>query len=150
MLTKKGVYPYYFMDSFNKFNYLELPAKDEFYNRLEEKHISSEQHEHVQRVWCEFDILNLGEYTDLYLKTDILLLCDFIASCLKTYHLDPAHYYTFPGYTWNCMLKYTKEELELLTDVHQLNFVRRGIRGGLSHCSKRRATANNKYMKEKI
>ncbi|KAJ8939557.1 hypothetical protein NQ318_014121 [Aromia moschata] len=85
-----------------------------------EKHISSEQHEHVQRVWCEFDILNLGEYTDLYLKTDILLLCDFIASCLKTYDLDPAPYYTLPGYTWNCMLKYTKEELELQTYVNHL------------------------------
>ncbi|CAH0555157.1 unnamed protein product [Brassicogethes aeneus] len=85
------------------------------------------------------------------MKTDILLLADvfekFRESCQNTYGLDPAHYFTTPGYTWDAMLKYTKQELELLTDLDMFLFVEQGILGGLSQvCSKKRARANNKYV----
>ena len=101
-------------------------------------------------MWNGFSIQTLGEYSDLYLKTDVLLLADvfenFRSASIASYELDPAHYCMLPTFTWDAMLKYTRVELELLTDVDMLLFVERGIRGGLSQCSHRYARANNKYL----
>jgi len=86
----------------------------------------------------------------LYLKIDVLLLCDiydnFSKKCTKIYNLDPCQYYTTPGLFWDAMLKTTKIELELLTDINMYNFIMKGIRGGLVQCSKRQSIANNKYL----
>ena len=89
LVKEKGVYPYEYMNSFKKFDECELPNKDEFFSLLKGKGISNEDYSRATKVWNIFDIKNLGEYHDLYLKTDILLLCDvfkeFIDVCLEYY-----------------------------------------------------------------
>ena len=101
LMTRKGVYPYDYMDSFEKFNKTELPTKEEFYSILNNEHITDEDYSHAQNVWTTFKLQTMGEYHNLYLKSDILLLADvfenFRKTCLQYYKLDPCHYFTSPG-----------------------------------------------------
>ncbi|CAB0030980.1 unnamed protein product [Trichogramma brassicae] len=152
LLTKKGVFPYEYISSLEKLQETALPPPEQFYSSLTDSDISNKDYEHAREVWGSFKISNLGEYSDLYLKTDVLLLVEifenFRKTCHDAYELDPAHYYTLPGYSWDAMLLYTQVELELLTDVDMLLFVEKGIRGGVSQCCSRYAEANNRYMGE--
>ncbi|CAB0041192.1 unnamed protein product [Trichogramma brassicae] len=129
-----------------------LPPPEQFYSSLTDSDISTKDYDDAKQVWDSFKISNLGEYSDLYLKTDVLLLVEvfenFRKTCHEAYELDPAHYYTLPGYSWDAMLLYTQVELELLTDVDMLLFVEKGIRGGVSQCCSRFSEANNRYMGE--
>ena len=150
LMSQKGVYPYDFMDSFDKFNE-KLPPKEEFYSILNDEHISDEDYEHAQNVWNTFNLKNMGEYHDLYLESDILLLADvfenFRKTCLQYYKLDPCHYFTSPGLSWDAMLKMTKMQLQLMTDIDMFQFIEKGMRGGTSYIANRYGEANNKYMK---
>ena len=151
LMSRKGVYPYEFMDGFDKFEKKQLPKKASFFSRLNQEKVTDENYQRAQKVWEEFSCQNMGEFHDLYLKTDVLLLADVMESfrklCEKHYELDPAHYFTTPGLAWDAMLKMTDVKLELLDDVDQLLMVEKGIRGGNSNVFKRFATANNKFMK---
>ena len=148
---RKGVYPYEYMDSWQCFGEPRLPPKEAFYSKLTDEHISVEDYTHAQKVWNAFDCRTLGDYTDLYCRTDVLLLADvfetFRKTCQKQYGLDPAHYYTSPGLSWDALLKKTRVELELLTDYDQHLFIEKGMRGGISMVSKRHARANNPAIK---
>ena len=154
MLTKKGVYPYDYTDSFDKFNDVKLPSQKEFFSKLSGEAISDHSYQHAQNIWSSFNLKNLGEYSDLYLKTDVLLLADvfenFRKVCKQHYNLDAAHYYTAPGLAWDSMLKKTNVCLDLLTDVDDYKWIQHNIKGGISSCQKRYATANNKYINPSI
>lgn len=150
LLTVKGVYPYSYIDSWEKLNETQLPPKEGFDDEFNDSKISDEAYEFAKKVWDAFRIKSLREYTDLYLKTDVLLLADvfenFRDNSMKIHELDPAHYLTLPGYSWDCMLKYTKVKVELFTEIDHLLFAERGLRGGVNQCSNRHCEANNRYM----
>ena len=140
------------MSSWDKFKKTQLPPIETFYSNLNMTNVSEDDYEHVQRVWKEFRIHNLGHYHDLYLRTDVILLANvfeaFRNTCLEHYSLDPAHFYTSPGLAWKACLKKTGIRLELLTDPSMLLMFECGIRGGIMQAVHRYATANNEYMEE--
>ena len=152
LLTRKGVYPYDYVSSIEKLSETQLPPKDQFYSKLNDEDISDEDYQHAINVWNTFKCKTIKDYHDLYLKSDVLLLADvfenFRKTCLKHYNLDPAHCYTSPGLAWDACLKETGQELELSHDYDMLMMFEKGIRGGMTHISKRYAEANNKYMKD--
>ena len=152
LMKQKGIYPYDYMDSFEKFHEKQLPSKEEFHSILSNEHITDEQYDHAQNVWKTFNLKTMGDYHDLYLKSDILLLADvfenFRKTCLQYYELDPCHYFTSPGLSWDAMLKMTDIKLELLVDIDMYQFIEMGLRGGTSYIANRYGKANNKYMKE--
>lgn len=152
LASRKGIYPYEYMDSWNKYNEVELPTIDRFYNTLSQSHITSEEFLHAKKVWDVFDIKNLGEYTDIYLITDVLILSDvfemFRNTSLTHYKLDPCYYVSAPGLSWDAMLLKTGAKMDLISDIEIYQMLEQGIRGGLSQCSLRYAKANNKYLAE--
>ena len=118
LVKQKGFYPYEYMDSFKKFSENKLPDRSKFFSSL---------------------------------KRDVLLLADvfekFISTCLDYYGLNPCHYFSFPGLSWNAILKMTGTELELISDIDMHLFIENGMRGGVSYIPKRYSKANNKYIK---
>ena len=90
-----------------------------------------------QKIWDNFEIKNMVDYHNHYLKKDVLLSADifekFIATCLKFYGRDPCHYFSFPGLSWNVMLKKTSKYL----------FIEKGLRGGISYIAQRYSKAND-------
>ena len=150
-MLRKGVYPYEYMDNWERFNETSLPSKESFYSNLNMENIEDIDYRHCNNVFNKFKLNNLGEYHDLYVHSDTLLLADvfenFRDMCLKEYKLDPAHFLSLPGLAWQACLKKTNIELELLTGYDMLLRVEEGIRGGICHSIHRYAKANNKYMK---
>ena len=150
LITRKGVFPYEYMDSFDRFEETQLPPKENFYSSLTDESISDSDYQHAQEVWTTFDCKNLKDYHDVYLSRDVLLLADvfenFRKTAMATYGLDPAHYLTLPGYSWDALLKSTEVSLELITEPDKYLFIEKGLRGGISMVSHRHAIANNQYM----
>ena len=114
--------------------------------------ITDEQYCHATKVWETFHLQAMGDYHDLYLKSDILLLADVFenvrSTCLQYYKLDPCHYYTSQGLSWDAMVKITDIKLEFMTDIDMFQFIQKGTRGGISYIANRFGEANNKYIKE--
>ena len=152
LIKRKGVYPYDYMDSFKRFSEKSLPRREDFYSILNDLNISESDYSHAKEVWSTFQIGDMGEYHDLYLRTDVLLLADvfenFRGTCLEYYRLDPCHYFSAPGLSWDALLKMTEVNLDLISDIDQQLFIEKGMRGGISTITHRYAKANNKYMKD--
>ena len=138
------------MDSWERFNETLLPDKEAFYSEINLEDITDKDYEHAQKVWEVFGIKNLGEYYNLYVQSDTLLLADvfenFRDKCIEIYELDPAHFLSAPRLAWQACLKKTKVKLELLTDIDMLLMVEKGIRSGIFQAIHRHAKVNNKYM----
>ena len=163
LLKQKGDYPCEYMNSFERFNEEKLPARKYFYSstkdgkigddgKISDGHISLKDYLTCEKIWDKFDIKDMGDYRSHYLKKDLLLLADvfekFIGTCLKYYGLDPCHYFSSPGLSWDAMLKMTGIELEKISDIDKYLFIEKGSRGGISYIAKRYARANNKYMND--
>lgn len=149
-LMNKGVYFYDYASSFDVLKERQIPPKKAFFNKLKEEEISDADYERALGTFAEFGCKNLRDYMDLYVKSDALLLCDifeyFRELCLKNYGLDPCHYLSLPGFTWDAMLKMTNVEVELISDLDQYTFVEDGLRGGVCTINHRHFAANNPYL----
>ena len=152
LLKQKGFYPYEYMDDIEKLKDTKPPPQKAFYSKLTGKGINNYNYQHVLKVWKTLKVKTLKDYHGHYNKTDVLLLADVFENfrdiCLKNYGLDPVYYYTAPGLAWDAMLKMTKINLELLSNIDMLLMIEKGIRGGISIISNRYGKANNKYMKD--
>ena len=150
LLTEKGVYPYDYMNSFDKFNDEHLPSKEQFYSRLTEEEITNDDYNKAKQIWKHFGIKSMGEYHDLYLKKDVLLLTDvfenFRDMCLSYYGLDPVYYYTLPNFAFDAMLKLTGIEIDLVYNQEMYEMIEAGLRGGMTQTTCKKVEANNKYM----
>ena len=109
MLLRKGVYPYEYMGGWDKFSETSTPSKESFYSNLTMENISETDYRHANNIFKTFELNNLGDYHDLYVQSDTLLLADvfedFRKACIKTYELDPAHFISLPGLAWQAYLK---------------------------------------------
>ena len=130
LVKENEVYPYEYMNSFKTFSVDKLRNRCEFYSSLKDGYISEKDYLHAVKLWIEFKMKSF----DLYLKTDVLLLTDvfkkFINTCLKYYGLDPCHYYSSPGLSWDAMLKMTGIKLKLISDIDKHLFIEKGMTGG--------------------
>ena len=145
LLKRKGVFPYDHFDGPARLEETQLPPKSAL---LQQPHGDQHQRRRLYpRPGGVGHLRHVAEYHDLYLLTDVILLADvfeqYRSTSMAHYGLDPVHYYTAPGLSWDAMLKMTEVELELLTDVDMHLFVESGIRGGVSMISGRHAVANN-------
>ncbi len=151
-VTEKGVYPYEYTKSFDDFT-SGFPAKEEFdRNHLRGADISQEEYDFAKEVYEKFECKNFGDYHNLYLKTDVLLLADYWANfcrmCLEQYRIDPNHYFSAAGMAFDAALLKTDAKLELLKDVDMYHFIRKGMRGGMSQACQQYAKANNEHCRD--
>ena len=148
---RKGVYPYTYVDSFDKFSECELPPKEFWKNMLEggEVTISDSDFDHAKLVFQEFDCKNM-DYHDLYLITDVLILAsifeEFRKVCYATYGLNCAHFYTASNLSGEAFLKVCKADVELLTSRGHLKMAENLFRGGISSVFAKRKFEANKYL----
>ena len=151
------------MNSFERFNEEKLPAKKYFYSsikdgkigddgKISDGHISVKDYLTCEKIWDKFEMKNMGDYHDHYLKKDVLLLADifekFFDTCLKFYELDPCKYFSSPRLSWDAMLKMTGVKLETISVIDKYLFIEKELRGGIFYIAKRYAEANNKYMND--
>lgn len=152
LMIRKGTFCYDYWDGPEKALESRLPPRDAFFSQLKQEAVNEKDYQHAQNVWTAFELESLGQYHDLYLKTDTLILADvfgrFRTSSIKLYRLDPCHYLSTPGLSWDAMLLMTRVKLELLTDREMVDMVEKSVRGGICNISHKQATANNVYMRD--
>ena len=154
ILKQKGAYPYEYMNSIERFKEEKLTARKYFFSstkkgkiyedgKISDGYVSIKDYLTCEKIWDKFKMKNMGDYHDHYLKKDVLLLTDvfkkFISTCIKHYELDPCHYFSSPGLSWDAMLKMTDLKLEKISDIGKYLYIEKGSRGGISYIAKRYA-----------
>jgi len=144
-VQSKGIFPYHFLDSFEKLNYPVLPARDEFENIMPEDYVRA------QEAWDEFECDNLGDYMRRYLEMDVRQLCDvfqnFRSLTRQQSGLDGAHYMTISQYSLSAALKKINRSIAICTSPKMYRLFERSIRGGIAFCNRHIVTAKNPYCK---
>ena len=137
LLLRKGLYPYEYVDNWERFSEISLSSNEDFYSNLNMEDVNDIDYRHANNVFKRFELENLGQYHDLYVQSDTLLLADvfenFRGMCIKEYELDPAHFLSLPGLAFEACLKKSNIKLELLTGYDMLLMVEEGMRGGICH-----------------
>ena len=150
LLLQKGVYPYEYMDDWEKFNETSLHEKEDFYSYLYMEDITDADYAYAKRVCKDFEIKNLGEYHDLYIQSNTLLLADvfenFRNMCINFYELDPVKFLSAPGLAWQAALKKTKVKLDLLTNIDVLLMAEKGVRGRICNSIYRYEQASRSFQ----
>lgn len=148
-LSRKGVYPYDYMDKMEKFSETSLPSKHLFFNQLTQEHVSDEDYDYAQWIFEKY-CTTMGDYHDLYLLTDALLLGVvfeyFRKITIQHYRLDPLHYFSLSQYSLDAALLMSGARLEKLTDLDMYTFFEASLRGGISTIATREAFAKNKHL----
>jgi hypothetical protein len=150
-LLQKMCYPYEFVTSLAVLEQTtSCPPREAFYSALTNTNISQCEYERAQRIWSAHDCSNLGQFQDLYVAVDTLLLADvferFRDVCMTQYGLDPAHYITIASYAHDACLKHTGIVISLMTCPTMYSFIESNIRGGVAQVCLRRSLANNPLM----
>lgn len=150
LLSKKGIFPYEWMNSFDKFKEKQLPydIKD-YYSSLNDTYASEDDIKYAQQIFKLFDCKNVEDYQSVYLLSDSALLAcvfeKFRSTSLFYYKLDPCYFLSAAGLSWSAALKMTNVELELITDVSMFEMMELGLRGGVTFINQRQSTADNIY-----
>ena len=138
LLKQKGGYPYEYMNSFERFNeeniFFSSIKKEKIGDngKISDGHISAKGYLTCEKIWDKFEMKNMGDFHDHYLKKDVLLLADvferFIDTCLKFYQLGLCHYFSSPQLSWDAMLKMTGIKLEKISDIDKCLFIEKRIK----------------------
>ena len=151
-LVRKGVFCYEYMNSWERFDEETLPPKGAFFSKLKGTDISDSDYEHAKFAWEKLGCKTMGDYHDAYLMADVCLLADvfenYRKTCMKHYSLDPSHYISAPGMSWDAFLRSTGVEIDLLSDLPTIQMIEDGLRGGISMASHGYCKANNKYLED--
>ena len=147
LLLRKGVFPYEYVDSFERLDEQQLPPREAFFSRLRGEEISEADYDYAQQVWTAFGCRTLKDYLELYLRSDVCLLADvfqnYRTNCKAYYDLDPAYFVSAPQLSWNAMFKSLKLKLELISDQEMFLMISPHILGGFCHACVRYAKAYN-------
>jgi hypothetical protein len=151
LLLKKGIFPYSYIKSVENLKETTLPPINAFWSDLTEDSISPENYQHAQNVWNSFKCKSIADYQDLYVRLDVALLACVIEDrreqLYEQYRLDLNHYLTLPSIALDACLKFTNQEIGLISDPTMYLWVEDSIRGG--YCgsgSCRSMKANNPYL----
>lgn len=149
---RKGVYPYDYLTSYEKLFECSLPPIHSFFNKLTNENLAEEEYNFALEVWDVFKCTNLLDYTKVYLKIDVQLLCDvfeaFRERWMRIFQLDPAKHISFSQLSFQAMLLKTGANFELLNDVEMYTFFEKGLRGGVASVMTRFAKANNPLVRD--
>lgn len=149
LLLGKGKFPYEYLTDLQKL-YEKCPPHEQFYSSLKNENISVKEYETVQEIMTVFKLKNLKGLLELYVKQDVIILCDCLnfyrKMVRKNYNLEAFCYISSPGLSLDAALKMTNAKIELLTDSDQYMFVENGVRGGIAMASTHFCEANNRYM----